>query len=97
MSTLIVPPDSKCNLAYDQIAAIARSHALVIESAGGVMTIATPRVQREEGLREKVLRMHCMVEIENGIDLPPAPQWPKAKRVKLSPEKIQKIDLGLFT
>src|SRR5687768_1800688 len=97
MSTLIVPPDSKCNSAYDQIAAIARSHALVVSSTGGVMTIATPQAQRETGLREKVLRMHCMVEAEDGIDLPPTPQWPKAKRVKPSPEKVQDIDLGLFT
>ncbi len=62
------PPDDVCDQAYSQIAEIARNHALIVQAAGGVMTIATPDAQRShEGTRDNVLRMHCMNEVEISV------------------------------
>lgn len=58
------PSDSDCYNAWNQIASIARDHCLVIQAYGGVMILAMPEDQREEGIRDKVLRMHCAVETE---------------------------------
>ncbi|MCL4822070.1 MAG: hypothetical protein KJ067_23325 [Vicinamibacteria bacterium] len=56
------PPDAVAEAAYERIAEIAREHCLVMQSYGGVLTLATPAFQRREGLRERVLRMHCATE-----------------------------------
>lgn len=104
MSTLLVPPDDKCNEAYQQIAAIATAHALILEAAGGVMTIAIPEEQRKvEGLREKVLLMHCMIEIEDdGEEYSPSPvaQWPKRRPApnayKPKVQEADKVNLSAF-
>ena len=56
------PPDAAAEAAYERIAAIAREHCLVMQSYGGVLTIAPPAFQRREGLRDRVLRMHCATE-----------------------------------
>lgn len=45
--------------AYDQITTLARDHALVLEAAGGVVTMVHPDVQREEGLYCHVQWVHA--------------------------------------
>lgn len=60
------PADTACDEAWDRIMEIARDHALVVQASGGVATLATAHAQREAGLREKVLRMHCMTEPTEG-------------------------------
>lgn len=52
------PPDAVCDAAWDEIMAIAKRHALIVQAYGGVATLATPAAQRESGLRAKVLAMH---------------------------------------
>ena len=56
------PTDTAAIKAWDRIAAIAREHCLVVGGFGGHMTLATPDVQREHGLRDKVLSMHGRTE-----------------------------------
>lgn len=44
--------------AHDQITTMARDHALVLQAAGGVVTIVHADVQREEGLYCHVQWVH---------------------------------------
>jgi hypothetical protein len=44
--------------AYDQIAELARAHALVYQAAGGVITIVHPDTQKEEGIYEHIQYVH---------------------------------------
>lgn len=92
--SLLVPPDKACDDAYAQIAAIARAHALVISASSGIMTIATPDAQRVGDIREKVLMMHCMVEVEEGEnrDIALTPQWPKRKPQAAYKPQAQSVD-----
>jgi len=62
MNRTTAPMDDDATRAWDQIMTIAREHCLVVQAASGVATLATPSAQRESGLRDKVLRMHCRVE-----------------------------------
>jgi hypothetical protein len=57
------PSDAAAEQAWDQIMQLAVSHALVVDAAGGVATLAIPREQRAAGLRDVVLRMHRMREV----------------------------------
>lgn len=59
------PSDERCSIAWDQIAALARDHCLILEAAGGVMTIVTPENQRQYNLRRLVLDIHLMQEAES--------------------------------
>ncbi len=56
------PSDEQCSTAWDQIAALARDHCLVLQAASGVMTIVTPEEQRSHNLRNLVLDAHLMQE-----------------------------------
>lgn len=58
------PSDTACSRAWDEIAAIARKHALIVQAYGGTMTLAMPEEQRKAGLREQVLQAHAMSETE---------------------------------
>ena len=51
------PPDAAADAAWETIMQLAREHALVAEGYGGAVTLATPRAQREAGLRAKCLKM----------------------------------------
>lgn len=76
----VVPSDSNCLKAWQQIAEIARAHCLVVQAAGGVMTLALPEEQRSAEIRDLCLRMHMMVEEEEEKTTPavspsPKPGW----------------------
>ena len=58
------PPDSEAEKAWDQIMEIAREHCLVVQGGGGTVVLATPEIQRENGVRERTLRAHCRTEAE---------------------------------
>ncbi|WP_454691164.1 hypothetical protein [Achromobacter aloeverae] len=58
MSEILRPTEAQQAAAYDQIAAIARHHALILSAAGGVITIVHPRTQREEGIFERIQWLH---------------------------------------
>lgn len=49
------PSDEQAAKAWDQIMQIAEAHALIIQSYGGVATLATPEEQRKAGLRDRTL------------------------------------------
>lgn len=51
------PSDEEAERAWDEIMEIASKNALIVQSYGGIATLAIPRAQREAGVREKVLRM----------------------------------------
>ncbi len=44
--------------AYTHITELAREHALVLEAAGGIVTIMHPETQKEEGLFEHIQYVH---------------------------------------
>lgn len=54
----VAPAPAATERAWKQIADIATAHCLILQAYGGTMTLATPEVQREHGLREQVLRTH---------------------------------------
>lgn len=56
------PSDAACDAAWDQIASLARTHALVLTACGGTMVLANPEAQRTSGHRERVLSMHRLSE-----------------------------------
>ena len=62
--TTPAPDDATCDRAWDEIMRIARLHALIVDAAGGIATLATPFRQRERGCRARVLRMHQMDETD---------------------------------
>jgi cysteine synthase len=64
------PSEAASDAAWERIMSIAREHALVIGGAGGVVTLATVAVQREEGLRARVLRTHGMDHTGEQEELP---------------------------
>ncbi|WP_175725126.1 hypothetical protein [Burkholderia ambifaria] len=44
--------------AYDRICSIAREYALILNAAGGVVTIVHPDTQRSEGVRDQIQWLH---------------------------------------
>lgn len=44
--------------AYDEICRLAREHALILQAAGGVVTIVHPVTQKSEGLYEQIQHLH---------------------------------------
>ena len=66
------PDDAAADRAWDQIMVIAEAHALIVYAYGGVATLALPREQRVEGLRDQVLRM-AEFALEPDLAAAPAP------------------------
>jgi hypothetical protein len=50
------PTDQAADAAWDKIMAIAEEHALIVQSYGGVATLAVPVEQRKAGIRDRCLR-----------------------------------------
>jgi hypothetical protein len=51
------PADADAEKAWDQIMAIARNNALIVNAYGGVATLALPDEQRKASCRDQCLRM----------------------------------------
>lgn len=56
------PPDEECDRAYAGLVAMALEHGMLSYAYGGVMIVATPAVQREQGERERILLLNNMTE-----------------------------------
>lgn len=52
------PTDAEQAAAYKQICEIARKNALILNAAGGIVTIVHPATQRADGLYERIQHMH---------------------------------------
>lgn len=96
MNTKIAPSDQEADKAWDQIVQLARDHCLVISAYGGATILATPTEQRREGLREKVLRMHCMEECQQDQQAGDYNQKKKIAQEPMSDPKPE-IDFDLFS
>ena len=53
-----IPTDAEQAAAYEQICELARNNALILNAAGGVVTIVHPATQRAEGLYEHIQYVH---------------------------------------
>lgn len=53
-----VPTEAEQAAAYEQICEIARKNALILNAAGGVVTIVHPATQRADGLYEHIQYVH---------------------------------------
>jgi hypothetical protein len=56
------PPDKDCSRAWATIMQIAKANCLIVQAYGGTATLALPEEQRKAGIREMVLRAHCLTE-----------------------------------
>jgi hypothetical protein len=52
------PTDAEQAASYEQICELARNNALILNAAGGVVTIVHPATQRAEGLYEHIQYVH---------------------------------------